>query len=246
MLATSERVSPCRARCSPRSVGRVTRSSSSSCSTSMSRGLALGELAARAGRRARPRARSSTVTPVGTGMGLLADAAHGWLPDLARRPRRRRPPGGPRGRSSRPATWTRSRCPCRPGPSGSCLASTYVALARARDALAGRRSTERRSSVYLSWMRMSSPGCSAVGRLDLVAVDVALLVEDAGHLALEPRGRDLDRLVRGLDAVADRGSGSRRWGRSSTCDHQLDFVMPGMKPLCASSRRQIRHRPNLR
>src|SRR3954451_3039176 len=29
-------------------------------------------------------------------------------------------------------------------------------------------------------------------------------------------------------------------------DYQLDFVMPGMKPLCASSRRHTRHRPNLR
>jgi hypothetical protein len=28
--------------------------------------------------------------------------------------------------------------------------------------------------------------------------------------------------------------------------YQLDFVMPGMYPLCASSRRQMRHRPNLR
>src|SRR3954471_20516295 len=37
MLAISERVSPCRARCSPRSVGRLTRSSPSDCSTVMSR-----------------------------------------------------------------------------------------------------------------------------------------------------------------------------------------------------------------
>src|SRR3954451_3290300 len=29
-------------------------------------------------------------------------------------------------------------------------------------------------------------------------------------------------------------------------DYQLDFVMPGMKPLCASWRRHRRHRPNLR
>src|SRR3954454_15739215 len=29
-------------------------------------------------------------------------------------------------------------------------------------------------------------------------------------------------------------------------DYQLDFVMPGMKPLCASSRRHRRQIPNLR
>jgi hypothetical protein len=28
--------------------------------------------------------------------------------------------------------------------------------------------------------------------------------------------------------------------------YQLDFVMPGSSPLCAMSRTQIRHRPNLR
>ena len=32
-------------------------------------------------------------------------------------------------------------------------------------------------------------------------------------------------------------------GRSS---HQLDFVRPGISPACASSRRQMRHRPNFR
>src|SRR5213596_3682687 len=37
MLAISERVSPCRARCSPRSVGRLTSSSPSDFSTEMSR-----------------------------------------------------------------------------------------------------------------------------------------------------------------------------------------------------------------
>src|SRR3989442_1066907 len=69
MLATSERVSPCRARCSPRSVGRVTIRSSPTCSTVMSRCM---------------RSESSpfgpftitrsgwiaTETPAGTGMGL--------------------------------------------------------------------------------------------------------------------------------------------------------------------------------
>jgi hypothetical protein len=33
---------------------------------------------------------------------------------------------------------------------------------------------------------------------------------------------------------------------SVSIGYQLDFVMPGITPWWASSRRQIRHRPNLR
>src|SRR5919112_6892593 len=33
---------------------------------------------------------------------------------------------------------------------------------------------------------------------------------------------------------------------AGTCDYQLDFATPGSSPACAISRRQIRHRPNLR
>ena len=41
-------------------------------------------------------------------------------------------------------------------------------------------------------------------------------------------------------AASDRGpTGSGR-------RHQEDLVMPGSSPLCAMSRKQIRHRPNLR
>ena len=50
--------------------------------------------------------------------GLSADAAHA-ITRCARRPRRRRPRRGPRGRSSHPSRWTRSRFPCRRGPWGS-------------------------------------------------------------------------------------------------------------------------------
>src|SRR3954463_6680520 len=70
MLATSERVRPCSARCSARSVGRRTRSSSPSWTTSMSRDL-------RSERSPRGPATRTTsgstvmVTPVGTGMGFL-------------------------------------------------------------------------------------------------------------------------------------------------------------------------------
>src|SRR5215218_6075206 len=70
MLAMRERVSPCSARCSARSVGRVTISSSPSWRTSIERFL-------RSWRSPRgPATRTTsgsivTVTPVGMGMGLL-------------------------------------------------------------------------------------------------------------------------------------------------------------------------------
>src|SRR3954468_4940760 len=70
MLAISERVRPCSARCSPRSVGRVTMSSESCCSTAMSRGLRSSRLPR--GPLTRTTSGSIvTVTPVGTGMGCF-------------------------------------------------------------------------------------------------------------------------------------------------------------------------------
>jgi hypothetical protein len=39
---------------------------------------------------------------------------------------------------------------------------------------------------------------------------------------------------------------ARMRDESSIGDHHDDFVIPGNSPLCASSRRQMRHRPNLR
>src|SRR3954471_5489343 len=70
MLAISERVRPWSARCSPRSVGRVTISSESCCSTAMSRGLRSSRLPR--GPLTRTTSGSIvTVTPVGTGMGCL-------------------------------------------------------------------------------------------------------------------------------------------------------------------------------
>src|SRR4051812_48002687 len=70
MLAISERVRPCSARCSPRLVGRLTISSESCCSTAMSRGLRSSRLPR--GPATRTTSGSIvTVTPEGTGMGCL-------------------------------------------------------------------------------------------------------------------------------------------------------------------------------
>src|ERR1700720_4781487 len=81
MFATSVRVSPCSARCSPRSVGRLTTSYSPSWMTSMSRWMRsesspLGPLT---------RTDSGSiemVTPAGTGIGCLPILDIAQLPDL--------------------------------------------------------------------------------------------------------------------------------------------------------------------
>src|ERR671939_529716 len=81
MLATRERVSPCSARCSARSVGRETRIAPSSWRTSIARAL-------RSNRSPRgPATRTTsgsivTVTPAGVGVGFLPMGLIAWLPDL--------------------------------------------------------------------------------------------------------------------------------------------------------------------
>src|ERR671918_2877836 len=47
-------------------------------------------------------------------------------------------------------------------------------------------------------------------------------------------------------ALRMRVSMSAMGSVSTSSSYQLDFVMPGTEPWCASSRRQIRHTPNLR
>src|SRR5436305_5928593 len=81
MFATSVRVRPCRARCSPRSVGRVTRSSSSTCTILMSRGTlsvssALGPFTV-----TRPGS-IEIDTPDGTGIGCFPIRDMARSPDL--------------------------------------------------------------------------------------------------------------------------------------------------------------------
>src|SRR5436853_2894225 len=70
MFAISERVSPWRARCSPRSVGRVTTISPSCCSTAISRGLRSSRFP-RGPLTRTTSASIATVTPLGTGMGCF-------------------------------------------------------------------------------------------------------------------------------------------------------------------------------
>src|SRR4051812_37345249 len=120
-----------------------------------------------------------------------------------------------------------------------------VALARARDALEpGDRALAALGVLQLDADELGR--AARRGRLDRVVGDVALLLEDARELALELRGRDVDRLVRGGDRVADPRQEVRDGIGHRHAGYQLLLVMPGMKPLWASSRRQIRQTPNLR
>src|SRR6187200_2715966 len=81
MLATNERVRPCRARCSPRSLGRRTRTSPSCWTTSMSRGMRSESSPFGPFTSTRPDP-IVTVTPSGMGMGCLPIRDTGLLPDL--------------------------------------------------------------------------------------------------------------------------------------------------------------------
>src|SRR6185312_10237779 len=201
MLATSERVSPCRARCSPRSVGRLTSSSSPSCSTAMSRGMR--SVSSPLGPLTRTSSGSmDTVTPEGTGMGFLpmrlmrspdvrddlaADARVAGLVAGHHTSRR----GHDRGSHATEDL-------------GDLGVADVVALPGARDAL---EAGDGRAALVGVLERHADELARTVrgGRLDLEVADVALLLEDTGHLALELAGRDLDLLVRGGDLVAHAG-----------------------------------------
>ena len=95
---------------------------------------------------------------------------------------------------------------------------------------------------YFSWMTRVSK-LSPFFHVEVR--DVALLLEDPGDALLETGGGHLRVLVQRLVGVADSGEHvCYRIGEH--LGYQLDFVMPGITPWCARSRRQIRQRPNLR
>src|SRR3712207_3659359 len=182
MLATSERVRPCSARCSPRSVGRVTLSTPSSpCSTPMSRWIR-SDSAPRGPVTCTTSGSIFTVTPSGTGMGFLPirlirspDLRHDLAADLlaarvvtGHDALRRREDGGAQAALDL----------------GDLVGRDVVALAGARDAA---QAGDRRAAVLgvLQPHAQHLAGMVGVRRLDLVAGDVALLVEDPRHLALE-------------------------------------------------------------
>src|SRR4051794_32669489 len=202
MLATSERVRPCSARCSPRSVGRVTTSSSPSWATVMSRGTR-SDSVPRGPLTWTSSGSIETVTPVGSGMGFLPIRDIGVLPDVRH----------DLAADARVAGLVAGHDASRRGDDGGAHAAEHLRdLARAgvcaapgaRDAL---EAGDRRAAVarVLQAHADDLARMLGVGRDDVVAVDVALLVEDPRALGLELGRRDVDRLVGGLDRVADPG-----------------------------------------
>src|SRR4051794_31891903 len=178
MLATSERVSPCRARCSPRSVGRVTTSSPSFWSMPMSRDLR-SDSAPRGPVTWTTSGSIVTVTPSGTGMGFLPMRLTTRSPhlgdDLAAHA------GAPRLVAGHDAARRRDD---RGAHAALDLADPargrVVALARARDPA---QAADRRAAVLGVLQRDADElGRLALGgRHHLEGVDVALLAQDAGH-----------------------------------------------------------------
>ncbi len=191
-----------------------------------------------------------TSTPLGTGMGVSPIRDSSSLPSphvaedlaahaaLARLAVGHEPPGWSRGR---PRRGHRGLA----GP-GRTWRTPQAGL---RTPGAGRRWQRCALGRVLHPDVSTRPGRSAGGST-LAAVDVALLLEDA-------RARASFRLER---RHAHRRRASRRWrcGCASACrrsgsvmvigrpPHQLALVTPGTSPACTSSRRQMRHRPNLR
>src|SRR5688500_8706405 len=181
MLATSERVSPCRARCSPRSVGRVTTSVPSCSSTPMSR-LLRSDSAPRGPVTWTTSGSTLMVTPVGTGMGLrpmrliaLPDLRHDLAADLVLAGLVARHDAARRGDDRRAEAALDLR---------DLGARDVPALAGARHAAqAGDRRPALGRVLELDLDELA--GMVGGGRLDLERVDVALLLQDPGHLALE-------------------------------------------------------------
>src|SRR3954451_1799712 len=178
MLAMSDRVSPCRARCSPRSVGRLTRSCPSSWSTVMSR-LLRSDSAPRGPVTWTTSGSTVTVTPSGTGMGFLPMRLTTRSPhlgdDLAAHA------GAPRLVAGHDAARRRhDRCPHAALDLADPVRPRIVALARARDPA---QAADRRAPV-LGVLQLDADalaGVLLVGREQLEAVDVALLAQDPRH-----------------------------------------------------------------
>src|SRR4051794_1207722 len=240
MFATSVRVRPCSARSSPRSVGRFTVTTPSACSIFIRAGTCCCSVPS--GPATATRAGSIvTVTPSGTWMGALPilliplpDEGHHFAADAAllRGAARDETGRGREDRDAHPAEHARKTV----FPGVDPAARLRHALQAGDDPLA-----------VAAELEVDDQGIEGFALLHVVVADVALLLEEAGDLDLHPRARHGCLLVQRLVGVADAGEHvCDRIGQHCFVSYQLDFVMPGIAPWCASSRRQIRQRPNLR
>src|SRR6185437_13923444 len=199
MLKIRLRVRPWSARCSPRSVGRLTTTVPSSCSTVISRETRCSS--SPFGPFTRTTSGSmKTSTPVGTGIGSFPIRLIVRSPDVR----------DYLAADALPASVVARHHALRGGHDGSAhsaedlrnLAGGHVlAAARARYALEAR--DHRRALLRV--LEADAQRLTHPGGLGGVVLDVALLLEDAGDLGLELGVRDVHVLEVGLEPVANAG-----------------------------------------
>src|SRR4051794_13085274 len=198
MLAMRLRVRPCSARCSPRSVGRVTTIWSSSCFTVMS-GLTrsssspLGPLTF-----TRPRL-ASTSTPSGTGIGCFPIRLTGSPHPRDELPAHAGAPGVVAGHYS-----------ARGGDDGRAHAAQDLGDIIGVHVLAPAGLGDALEAAYyrvpvLGVLEAHTQDLAHPGRLDGVVLDVALLAQDPRQLGLELGCGHHDVVLIGDQAVADAG-----------------------------------------
>src|SRR6201993_3214508 len=194
MFATSVRVSPCSARSSPRSVGRVTVTTPSDCSIFIRIGTCCCSVPS--GPATATRAGSIvTVTPSGTGMGSLPillirlpDEGHDFAADAAllRGAARDETGRGREDRDAHPTEHARKTVLPRVDPA----ARLRHALQAGDDPLA-----------VAAELEIDDQGIEGFALLHVVVADVALLLEEAGDLHLHLRARHRRVLVQRLVGV---------------------------------------------
>src|SRR5579884_1579471 len=198
MFAISVRVSPCSARSSPRSVGRVTTTEPFSCSIFIRCGTACWSVPSGPATCTRPGS-TVTVTPDGTSMGFLPillmrlpDEGHDFPADpaLLRGAARDEAGRGGQDRDAHPAQHARKAVL----PGVDPAARLRHALQAGDDPLA-----------VAAELEVDDQRIEGFALLDVVVPDVALLLEQAGDLDLHLRARHLDALVQRLVGVADAG-----------------------------------------
>src|SRR3954452_24306567 len=95
------------------------------------------------------------------------------------------------------------------------------------------------AASWYAWLAFRS-------RVSMSAIGSVIVMSGVASLAAVPRALGLGDLARGLSTIGGAVVRLRRPARAVSNDYQLDLRTPGSSPACAISRRQIRHRPNLR
>src|SRR3954451_10813620 len=216
MLKMRLRVSPCRARCSPRSVGRLTTIVPSSCSTCISRETRCSS--SPLGPFTRTSSGSmNTSTPVGTGMGSFPIRLMARSPDVRDH----------FAADALPASVVARHHALGGGHDGSAHSAENLRYLTGRHVLAATRPRHALEAgdhrrALLRVLEPHAQRLADAGGLGGEVLDVALLLEDAGHLVLELGVRHVHVLEVGLETVPNTSEeigervGHRHGSTSST------------------------------